>query len=518
MDARGPVDHAVVLTTSSVDEDLDVLADTASLIEDPTAKRGARPLERSKSIDNGCSRDGVSPGACKLGQRRSKNDLGHARIVRLYAGRSKWVRSFRPATARHRVDCPFVEPTIGLAEIADLGGRTLESSAEAIAAVTELVARITEVDLIVASEITSEGDYVFRGVENRTGAVIERESAIPYAWSLCSRVHAGESPATVADTRAVPALWASWLRLKGGMGVDWDILSFCTRNIVLPDGERYGTLCLHHREPREFSPDEEALLTLLGRLLGQEVARERARAELISAVSALEVAELARVELAEELRHELRAPLQIIDGYAEGMLDGVVKRDDEHVVLVRREATRAMRLLDDLADLARLEGRLATRDHIGEVRLDVLACEMRDRLFPLAESTGVTLTAVTVEASVRGSTKRLEQLVINLVRNALRATRDGAGSAIRLDVRVDHETGQVVLAVEDDGPGIPALERERIFERFYRGSSGREAGEGSGLGLAIVHRIVETMHGRIEVDRVEPTGTRVVVRLPGIGE
>jgi signal transduction histidine kinase len=411
-----------------------------------------------------------------------------------------------------------VEPTIGLAEIAHLGGQTLESSAEAIEAVTELVARITTVDITVVSEVTADGTYHFRGVENRSDASVERDSAIPYAWSLCSRVHAGESPASVSDTRTIPALWASWLRLKEGLGVDWDILSFCTRDIVLPDGQRFGTLCLHHREPREFSPDEEALLELLGRLIGQEIARERARDELVSALAALDVAEGARVELAEELRHELRAPLQIIDGYAEGMLDGVVARDDEHVVLVRREATRAMRLLDDLAELARLEGQPRLDDQVGVVRIDTLTREMRDRLAPLAESAGVALGAVTVEASVAGSVKRVEQLVINLVRNALRATRDGAGSAIGLSVGVDAESDEVVLAIEDDGPGIPSFERERVFERFFRGHSGREAGEGSGLGLTIVERIVETMGGGIEVEPVKPTGTRIVVRLPRLSE
>ena len=64
--------------------------------------------------------------------------------------------------------------------------------------------------------------------------------------SLCSRIHAGQSPATVPDTREVPALWEHWLALKEGLGVDWDILAFCTRDVLLPDGTRYGTLCLHH--------------------------------------------------------------------------------------------------------------------------------------------------------------------------------------------------------------------------------------------------------------------------------
>src|SRR4051794_964755 len=94
-----------------------------------------------------------------------------------------------------------------LAEISELGRRALATSAEAIAAVTDLVQRTTAVDITVVSELTVDGLYVFRGLEKRIAAPVERDAAIPYEWSLCSRIHACESPATVPDTREVPALW-----------------------------------------------------------------------------------------------------------------------------------------------------------------------------------------------------------------------------------------------------------------------------------------------------------------------
>src|SRR5437016_1149696 len=130
----------------------------------------------------------------------------------------------------------MVNARIGVAQIAALGARTLASSAAAIAAVTELVQRTTRVDITIVSEITADGRYVFRGLEKSFAAPVERDAFIPYPASLCSRIHAGESPATVPDTREVPALWQQWLRLKEGLGVDWDILAFCTRDVRLPDG------------------------------------------------------------------------------------------------------------------------------------------------------------------------------------------------------------------------------------------------------------------------------------------
>ena len=92
------------------------------------------------------------------------------------------------------------------------------------------------------------------------------------------------------DTREVPALWEHWLALKQGLGVDWDILAFCTRDVLLPDGTRFGTLCLHHCAPREFSADEQALLEVLARMLGLELWRERSP-RAADAVAALDVAE-----------------------------------------------------------------------------------------------------------------------------------------------------------------------------------------------------------------------------------
>jgi diguanylate cyclase len=193
--------------------------------------------------------------------------------------------------------------------------------------VTELVQRLTGVDITVLSEVR-DGSYRFAGLETLPALpLVAGSSTIPFESSLCSRVHCGLAPAVVPEMRDQPALWDNWLALKQGLGVDWDIRAFCTTEVRLPDGSLYGTLCLHHCEPRAFSDDEQALLAVLARVAGDEIARERARAELEAAVERLTLAEVLRAELVEELAHELRAPLQVIDGYVEGMLDGVLERE-----------------------------------------------------------------------------------------------------------------------------------------------------------------------------------------------
>ena len=397
-----------------------------------------------------------------------------------------------------------------IAELAEFGRRALISSEETIAQVAELVQRLSGVDITVLSEVR-DGDYRFAGLETVPALpLVAGSSAIPFEQSLCSRVHLGLAPAVVPEVKDVPALWEHWLKLKQGLGVDWDIRAFCTTDVRLPDGSLFGTLCLHHREPRAFSDDERALLAVLARITGDEVARERARGELAAAVDRLTRAEELRAELVEELAHELRAPLQVIDGYVEGMLDGVLEREDATLALIRREAGRSVRLLDDLAYLTRLE--TAARPEQPE-RVD-LAAAVEDavaRFAPLAAAAGTSLRAEVGAAYALVPPGRLEQVLVNLTRNALRAVADD-GSAVVLFARDDGDWA--VVGVEDDGPGIPADEIARVFDRFFRGRATRDQQRGSGLGLTVVRRIVEDAGGNVSAQQCERRGVRVIVRLP----
>ena len=400
---------------------------------------------------------------------------------------------------------------IQIAALAELGRRSLTSSAEAIEQVTALVQRLCAADITVLSEVR-DGEYRFAGLESEPALPLTAgTSAIPFDQSLCSRVHLGLAPAVVPDMREEPALWAQWLQLKQGLGVDWDIRAFCTTEVRLPDGTLYGTLCLHHREPRAFSEDEQALLAVLARITGDEVERERAQAELDLAIARLARAEQLRAELLEELAHELRAPLQVIDGYVEGMLDGVLEREDATLALIRREAGRSVRLIDDLAYLTRLEAPGAPPDRPQPVDLAAAVGEAIARFAPLAAAAGAELRAATAPATALVAPGRLEQVLVNLTRNALRAIADD-GSTITLFAHSDGEWA--VVGVEDDGPGVPPGELARVFDRFFRGRAARDQQRGSGLGLTVVRRIAENAGGGASAKQCDPRGLRVIVRLP----
>ena len=128
------------------------------------------------------------------------------------------------------------------------------------------------------------------------------------------------------------------------------------------------------------------------------------------------------------------------------------------------------------------------------VALDAIARSVVQELSALAAQKAIRLHLVkTVPAEVRGAEEALRLLVTNLVDNAIRYAPAGG----EVQVSVMDEKGSAVLQVSDDGPGIPAGERERVFDRFYRGAAAPEGG--SGLGLAIVRRVAELHGGRIEL-------------------
>ncbi len=394
---------------------------------------------------------------------------------------------------------------IALAEIAELSSRTVAGSDAVIRRVVALVQLLMRVDLTVLSEI-DEGAYRFRWLETTIdGLALAPGDSMPYELCLCSRVHAGQAPPITAEMRDEPALWNAWRTIRPGLGADWDLRAFGTCEVRLPDGELYGTLCVHHREPREFSADELALLALLARLVGDEVGRERASAELAAAVAERQRAEEERAQLVDELAHELRAPLAVVDGYAEAMLDGVAARDDEHLRLVRQEAARCARLVDDLAYLARIE-RDQRADAVERIDLEKLVRATAERFTPLADAAGIVLESDASACWVVASPDRLEQVLGNLVRNALRAARG------RVTLRAHTEAETVVVAVEDDGVGLLDDERERIFERFYRGADARASSRGSGLGLTIARRLIEQAGGSLLAERAA-SGSRFVVEL-----
>ena len=206
--------------------------------------------------------------------------------------------------------------------------------------------------------------------------------------------------------------------------------------------------------------------------------------------------ETRRVRLLGEVAHELRTPLTVIEGYVEGMIDGVLPTDDASLALISEETRRLARLADDLSMLSRAqEGRLALRRVRVELREPVIAAA--ERLRPQAEDAGLTLRLLPGEAAlpVMADPDRIAQVITNLLGNAIRASEPGG--TVTLDCAAAGD--RAVVRVTDTGEGLAPDDVERVFERFYRVPGRRSVGAdaGSGIGLTIARDLVRAHGGEL---------------------
>ncbi len=213
--------------------------------------------------------------------------------------------------------------------------------------------------------------------------------------------------------------------------------------------------------------------------------------------------------------HELKTPLTSIDGFAQAILDGTAADREAQVhaaQVIHEESDRLARLVDDLLALARLDaGQTAIARE--PVDLNALVARIVDRLSLRAREKDVRLENMVAGLPViPGDGDRLAQVFTNLIDNALMYTPGGG----MVKLRGESPPGAVLVHVEDSGPGIPAEELPRIFERFYQVDKARRGGEGrgSGLGLAISHQIVHAHGGRLTALSAPGQGSRFTVQLP----
>jgi signal transduction histidine kinase len=227
----------------------------------------------------------------------------------------------------------------------------------------------------------------------------------------------------------------------------------------------------------------------------------------------LEATERRRLQLVGDVAHELRTPLSTLDGYLEGLEDGIVAPTDETWQLLRRETARLTGLVDELAELWRAEAKQLPLK-LEPVDVGAVCREIGARFNPTATTRQIVLTVDTPSPPLFAlvDRDRLTQIVWNYLSNAIRYSPDGSG--IRLAVRAD--AGRVVIAVTDGGPGLTIEQLSSVFERFYRVDPSRSrALGGSGIGLAIVRALAEAMGGQAWAESDGPGhGARFSVALP----
>jgi signal transduction histidine kinase len=225
-----------------------------------------------------------------------------------------------------------------------------------------------------------------------------------------------------------------------------------------------------------------------------------------------------RTDFVSNVSHELRTPLTAIKGLVETLRDGAVddrEVRDRFLTTIEDETDRLIRLVNDLLVLSKADSQaLKLKRKPLDVR-DLIKRSVR-KLAPQLEEKGVLLevSASDEPQLVLADADRIEQVLVNLLDNAIKYSPEGG----RITVAIDEKSPaleMVGVAVRDEGLGIPAEDLARVFERFYRVDRARSRdGGGSGLGLSIAQAIVEAHGGEITLRSEEGQGTTVHFTLP----
>ncbi|HXH06628.1 MAG TPA: ATP-binding protein, partial [Vicinamibacterales bacterium] len=287
---------------------------------------------------------------------------------------------------------------------------------------------------------------------------------------------------------------------------------------LLVEGRPIGVLAFHFTAPVNFDEEYRALLVSVAQHCAQALDRarlyegaERARAEA-------EAASRLKDDFLSIVSHELRTPLNAILGWASMLRRGQLAPEAVERALqsIHDNATRQARLVDDLLDLSRIAaGRIALE--IEEVDLRELLRRVVESVTPSAVAAGVELRTGSIHpAMVSGDLRRLEQIFLNLLTNAIKFTP--AGGRVDIDATID---GRLVeISVADTGVGIDPDFLPHVFERFRQGDSTTTRSYGGlGLGLAIARQLVEAHGGTITVESPGPgRGSTFRVRLPRLAD
>ncbi len=230
--------------------------------------------------------------------------------------------------------------------------------------------------------------------------------------------------------------------------------------------------------------------------------------------ASLEQSDSERRNMLADIAHELRTPITVMRGRLEGIVDGIYAADPDHIGPALEETYLLERLVEDLRLLTLVETR-QLHFELKQVDLDEIVTHVIDLFQAEADDKHITLKFEVPKQPVVAmlDPQRINQVVGNLVSNALRYTPEGGNVALT----VAKTAGKVFLTISDDGPGVPAEDIDSIFQRFWRGEKSRSrASGGAGLGLAIARQLIEAQGGQIHAENRAPSGLSISIQFPAL--
>lgn len=340
-------------------------------------------------------------------------------------------------------------------------------------------------------------------------AAIDGLAPGPSAGSCGTAVHLGEAVIAV-DVSTDPR----WVRFRDLAAAHR--LRSCWSSPIRVRDHVVGSFAVYHHVP--YLPDarDEELLRRFTHLAALAIEFDRAsreresRHEVELARQGAERANLAKSQFVTALTHELRTPLQAITGFTENLRTLDLSPEQRGMALERIElaTTHILAIVDDVLDLARVEAGAMPID-VADVDLGEVIAASIDLIQPLADRGGIEVRPSGPTCLVRADRRRLRQVLLNLLSNAVRF------SPSNRVIRIESECGDGVARIHviDQGPGIPRELLARLFVPFDRlgADAGREGG--AGLGLVLARRLTEAMHGEFELESAVGVGTHITVTL-----
>jgi GAF domain-containing protein/two-component sensor histidine kinase len=424
------------------------------------------------------------------------------------------VRLFRELEARTRELARSVEELQALSEV----GRAVSSTLDLPTVLATIVARAVQLSG-TSGGVVYEYDEAAQAFQLRATHLIEdtlveaiRATDVRLGVGATGQAALRRVPVEVVDThddqqyQVTPEMRSTLNRLgyRSILGVP-----------LLQDRRIMGALTVFRREPGSFPPDTVNLLQTFATQSALAIQNARLFREIEAKGRELEVASRHKSQFLANMSHELRTPLNAILGYTELLNDGIYgdlpQKAADVMLRIDRSGKHLLGLINDVLDLSKIEaGQLELG--LADYSLQEVVHAVVTQVESLAAEKGLALK-VAVPPSLpagRGDERRLAQVLLNLVGNAIKFTEAGE---VRIAARVDGDL--FVVSVADTGPGIAEADRQRIFEEFQQAdsSSTRKKG-GTGLGLSIARRIVELHGGRISVESTLGRGSTFSFRVP----
>ncbi len=251
---------------------------------------------------------------------------------------------------------------------------------------------------------------------------------------------------------------------------------------------------------KEYTPDDgQTYLLAHVSPLAEQAGNGFGAVGVLQDITELKKLDQLRRDFVANVSHELRTPLTSVQGYVEAMLDCAIPSEDcnKYLTIIHRETLRLNKLIYDLLDLSLIESRKEKWD-LNEIDVSELMDQVLVKLRPLIEKQQITVDRHFPDQLplMLGNEDRIEQVLVNLLDNAVKFSRPGGKVVVRAQVQDDN----ITVSIADQGPGIPPEDLEHIWERFHRVEKSRSrALGGTGLGLAIVRQIAEAHGGAVSV-------------------